>query len=292
MSKDIKGCIMQLQHFSVNDGDGIRTTIFMSGCPLRCKWCSNPESWALRPQLAFFKEKCVGCGRCIKICSKKNGECIVCGRCVEVCPEHARKIIGKIMSLEEIKEEIVRYTIFYRYSNGGITYSGGEPTMQLDLLRAMTETFYNMGIHQAIETCGYFNWNDVHDIFEKLDFIFIDIKHMDGIKHRELTGKDNGRILDNIKEIGKLNKTVVIRIPLIKGINDSDKNIKETAEFVRENVPGGMIEILPYHNYGSYKYDALGLSSFKNVFETPDKESIEYLKDLIKSIGVMITEYK
>lgn len=164
--------------------------------------------------------------------------------------------------------------------------------MQLDFLRTMAETFYNMGIHQAIETCGYFNWNDVHDIFEKLDFVFIDIKHMDSTKHRELTGQDNGKILNNIKEIGRLNKTVVIRIPLIKGINDSDKNIKETVEFVQENVPGGMIEILPYHNYGSYKYDALGLGSFKNVFETPDKESIKRLKVLIESSGVRTTEYR
>ena len=141
---------MQLQHFSVNDGEGIRTTIFMAGCPLRCKWCCNPESWLMKTN-KYVKE----------------------------------------MSIEEIIKEINKYNIFYRYSKGGITYSGGEPTFQTKFLRNMVNTFYNSGIHQSIETSGYFTWLDVEDIFQMLDFIFVDIKHFDSNKHRKLTGVGN-----------------------------------------------------------------------------------------------------
>lgn len=247
----MKGLIMQLQHFSVNDGDGIRTTVFMAGCPLRCKWCCNPESWSLKTN-QYVKE----------------------------------------MSIEEIVDEINRYTIFYRYSQGGITYSGGEPTFQLDFLRNMVNIFYNMGIHQSIETSGYFNWTDVRDIFEMLDFIFVDIKHFDNDKHRKLTGVDNNKILGNIKSIGKLNKEVVIRIPFIKDINDDEENISRAAKFVYDNIPNGKIELLPYHSLGNYKYDTLGFEEHKNTFKTPDDEDIERAKRIINSYNVEIIEYR
>ncbi len=134
---NIKGNIVQLQHFSVNDGEGIRTTIFMSGCPLRCRWCSNPESWTLTPPLAVFKNRCRGCGECRVICSEDN--CTSCGKCVPVCPANARKIMGRVISAGEIKEEIARQVIFYRHSAGGITYSGGEPTLQAEFFKTMVK---------------------------------------------------------------------------------------------------------------------------------------------------------
>ena len=242
---------MQLQHFSVNDGEGIRTTIFMAGCPLRCKWCCNPESWFMETN-KYVKE----------------------------------------MSIEEIIKEINRYTIFYRYSKGGLTYSGGEPTFQTNFLRNMVNAFYNNGIHQSIETSGYFNWSDVEDIFQKLDFIFVDIKHFDSNKHRELAGVSNERILDNIKSIGKLNKEVVIRIPFIKDVNDSEQNITNTAKFVYDNVPKGKIELLPYHSLGNYKYDELGIGEYKSTFITPSREDLKRAKDIINSYNVETIDFK
>lgn len=242
---------MQLQHFSVNDGEGIRSTIFMAGCPLRCKWCCNPESWSLETN------------------------------------EYVKK-----MSVKEIMDEIDRQTIFYRYSQGGITYSGGEATVQLQFLRNMVNIFYDKGIHQSIETCGYFNWIDAKDIFEILDFIFIDIKHFDNDKHRQLTGVDNYKILDNIKAIGRLNKEVVVRIPFIKDINDDEENINNTAKFVYDNIPNGKMELLPYHSLGNYKYDTLGLEEYKNIFHIPSKEDIEKAKSIINSYNIEIVEYK
>lgn len=246
-----RGKLMQLQHFSINDGEGIRTTIFLAGCPLRCKWCSNPESWNIEVN------------------------------------DYIKK-----MSLDEIISEIERYMIFYRYSNGGVTYSGGEPTLQKKFLRKMVNAFYNKGIHQSIETSGYFNLEEVEDIFKKLDFIFIDIKHMDNIKHKELTGVGNKIILDNIKSLGRLNKEIVVRVPFIKDINDSEENIKETAKFVYDNVAGGKIELLPYHSLGNYKYDSLGLKDYKNTFTTPTKDELDKAKQIIQDVGVKTIEYK
>lgn len=241
---------MNIQNFSVNDGEGIRSTVFLAGCPLRCKWCSNPESWSLNND--YVRE----------------------------------------MTLDDIVKEIRKNMIFYRYSQGGITYSGGEPTFQRDFLRAMVDTFYNMGVHQTIETCGYFIWDHVEDILNKLDFVFVDIKVMDGKKHKELTGVDNEKILNNIKKLGKLNIDLVVRIPLIKDVNDSIDNIRKTASFVSENIANGKIEILPYHSLGAYKYDKLGLSKFKNEFETPTKEEVFNVKEIIKSYGIEIVDFK
>lgn len=251
MVKKQRGTIFQIQHFSVNDGEGIRTTIFLSGCPLRCKWCCNPESWELKP-----------------------GQ------------------YGRVVTLGDIEKEIDRQLIFYRHSGGGITYSGGEPAFQHEFLRAMVNNFYDMALHQAIETCGYFDWDAVVDIFEKLDFIFIDIKHMDNEKHEYYTGCSNRIILENIVSIGRLKKEIVVRIPLIMGINDDKENISKTAEFIARHVPRGKIEILPYHSLGNYKYDNLGLQGFKNIYSAPDNDEVGEVKSIIKGYGVEIVEYK
>ena len=247
----IKGLIMQLQHFSVNDGDGIRTVIFMAGCPLRCKWCCNPESWSL--EINEYVDE---------------------------------------MSIPEIIDEVDRQIIFYRYSNGGITYSGGEPTYQLNFLENMVDIFYNRGIHQSIETSGYFIWEDVYGVFEKMDFIFVDIKHFNSRRHKQLTGVHNHSILDNIRAMGRLGKDIVIRIPLIKDINDDEGNIADTAEFVYRNIPNGKIELLPYHSLGNYKYKSLGLDEYEYSFQTPDEEDIQRVKEIINSYDVQTIEYR
>jgi len=291
-NEKVSGSIFQLQHFSVNDGDGIRTTIFMSGCPLRCQWCANPESWSLKPQLAFFQEKCRHCGRCAAVCQKGDSQCTACGACVPVCATHAREVMGKSMSVKEIAAEIKRYMVFYRYSEGGITYSGGEPSTQINFLQAMVDTFYNMGIHQAIETCGYFDWEQASHIFEKLDFIFVDIKHMDRARHKQLTGCDNKKILENIKKLGRLKKEIVVRIPLIKNINDTAENIKQTAKFVQDNVPDVKTEILPYHDLGTYKYQALGMDKYKHIYTPPSATDVKRTKAAIESHCVKTVEYK
>lgn len=301
---DSFGVVSQIQGFCVNDGEGIRTNIFLSGCPLRCKWCANPETWTPEPKLTVVKEKCIGCNRCVEICPRKaaknplycdvfeDASCDACGKCVDACPASARKVLGSVMSVQEVLDRVKKDVIYFRQSGGGVTFSGGEPTFQKEFLRNIADELYELGINIAIETCGLFSWEAVKDIFKKLDFIFIDLKIFDNDTHRDFTGMGNKVIFENIKNIGRLGKPVVVRIPLIKGINDDDENIMKTAVFVKEFVPGGEIEVLTYHDFGSYKYDALGKSKLKNKFDAPSYERVKEIEEIIRQNGVEIADFK
>lgn len=298
------GVVSQIQGFCVNDGEGIRTNVFLSGCPLRCQWCANPETWTAEPKLTVVKEKCTGCNRCVEICPQKAAlnpkledvfvteDCNYCGICVDACPNGARSILGAVMSVQDLVDRVMKDSIYFRQSGGGVTFSGGEPTFQKSFLRSLVNKFYDLGIDMAIESCGYFNWEDTKDIFEKLDFIFMDMKIFDREKHIEYTGMDNELIHENIKNIGKLGKPVVIRVPLMEGVNADDENILKVAAFVKENVPVGKIEVLPYHNFGSYKYDALGKIECRTEFETPTAQRVKEIEDLIRLSGVEVADYK
>lgn len=244
------GYFMEPQNFSVNDGDGIRTLIFFAGCPLRCKWCANPEG-------------------------QSTDNCLV-----------------KEYSVEELLRIIERQEIFYRYSKGGVTFSGGEATSNPVVLRELVNKLYDRNVNLAIETSGYFEFEDVKDILEKLDLIFIDLKHMDDVKHKTFTGVSNERILSNIKKLNGLNADVVVRIPVIEGVNADYDNIVDTAKFVKENINNPKIELLPYHSFGDEKYEALGIEKPSRDFKAPTKEKMEKLKILIEEQGIVVVSYK
>jgi len=246
---DLYGYFMEPQNFSVNDGDGIRTTIFFAGCPLNCQWCANPE------------------------CHGVNNQFI------------------KRYSVNQIIEIIKRQEIFFRYSGGGVTFSGGEATLQKDVLRYFVDNLYDKAVNMAIETSGYFEFDEVKDILEKLDLIFIDIKHMDDVQHKYFTGKSNEKILSNIKRINELNVSVVVRIPVIIGVNSNKDNIIKTARFVKENINNPKIELLSYHNFGDEKYEALGLKKPSRDFKRPNDELLTELKCLIEAEKVKIVSY-
>ncbi|RDY26995.1 glycyl-radical enzyme activating protein [Romboutsia weinsteinii] len=296
------GKVVRIQPFSVNDGDGIRTTIFLEGCKLKCKWCSNPDSWSGIVKLGVSKDKCKNCKKCIELCPQNikdlfdrkeiNSKCNLCGECVKNCTSNAICIMTNTMSIEEVVKRVEKDLIFFFESNGGVTFSGGEPTYQKGFLRELVNIFYDKGIDMAIETCGYFDWEKCKDIFEKVDHVFVDIKVMDENKHKRYTGVSNKIILENIKNIGKMNKSIVVRIPIISGINDDIENIKSTANFVKTNIKIPQIELLPYHKYGIDKYKMLGLDDYIYEYEAPSKVRIVELTNLIKSIGVKIVDYK
>lgn len=296
------GSFMELQNFSVNDGDGIRTIVFFAGCPLRCKWCSNPESWTAENNTAFYEKTCIGCGRCVKVCPEGIGinlnakgerdKCTSCGKCTEVCPTGSRKRLLFSNSIKEIMGFIDKQKIFYRYSKGGVTFSGGEATMQQDMLRELVNCFYDQALDMAIETSGYFDFDEVKDILGKLNLIFVDLKHMDSSSHKFFTGVGNERILANIARLGELEVPVVIRIPVIKGVNSDVENIRNTARFVKENLPNPKLELLPYHTLGYGKYEALGLDKPSESFGTPSKEELDELCEVIKAEGVEIVSYR
>lgn len=276
----IKGNVVRIQRFSVNDGDGIRTTVFLEGCPLKCRWCSNPDSWSGIVKLAVSKDRCVGCKRCVSVCpqgitslfdrKQVNEKCDLCGECINRCTQDAISQMTKEMTTDEVIKEIEKDFIFFLSSGGGVTFSGGEPTNQLEFLRELVYYFYKKGIYTAIETCALFD-------FEKC---------------KEYTGISNKKILENVKKMATLNKSMVIRIPVIPGFNDSTENIKQTAEFVKENVKNPKMELLPYHMLGLDKYKALGLYDYIYKFEVPSKEKINDLEGVIENCGVGVVRYK
>lgn len=293
---------MEPQNFSVNDGNGIRTIIFFAGCPLKCKWCSNPESCTNSNKIAYYEKTCIQCGRCAQACPygvgislKDIGErkkCKSCGLCVEVCSNNSRKSLIYSYDCEEILKIIEKQRIFYRYSGGGVTFSGGEATLQAGVLRELVNRLYDKAIDLAIETCGYFEFSDVKDIFEKLNLIFIDIKHMDDNKHVFYTGVSNKKILSNISRLNELKVPIVVRIPVIDGVNSDIENIRETAKFIKDNIDIPKLELLPYHSFGDSKYEALGLEKPSKQFKSPSQEALRKLYKIVEDEGVEVISFR
>jgi pyruvate formate lyase activating enzyme len=295
----MKGLIYNMQRFAIHDGPGIRTLIYMKGCPLKCLWCSSPQTQKPSPEILHIELNCKKCGRCIEACPNdaitiSDDECIKidrklcqsCGECVETCLNQALKLAGKSITVEELFQEVNKDSPFYRRSNGGITVGGGEPTMQHEFVAAFLKRCKQIYIHTAIESCGYVKWEYLEKILKYLDLAYFDIKHMDPLVHKELTGVSNELILENIKKASIL-YPVIIRIPIAPGLNDSDENILATAKFAAElgkNLQ--RIEILPYHKFGTHLYDQLDMEyKLKNV-EPPKDEHMEKLKELIELCGV------
>lgn len=298
----ISGYFMEPQNFSVNDGDGIRTIIFFAGCSLKCQWCSNPESCTNSNKIAYYEKTCIECGRCVQVCPYGVGinlnqrlereKCKSCGLCTEVCTTNSRKNLIYHYNSEQILKIIEKQRIFYRYSGGGVTFSGGEATLQTDILRELVNKLYDKAIDLAIETSGHFQFDKVKDILEKLNLIFIDIKHMDDGKHKFYTGVGNERILENISRLKELKVPVVVRIPVIDGVNSGIDNIRKTAKFVKDNIDKPKLELLPYHSFGNSKYEALGLKKPSREFKTPSQEYLIELYKIVKNEGVEVVSYR
>lgn len=287
-----KGIIYNIQRMSTKDGPGIRTTVFLKGCPLRCLWCSNPESQSFKPQLMFFEKLCVGCGACVKACTSHaikfiQGKapanpdlCITCGKCADVCPTNAREVSGKEMSTENVMRVLHQDSLFYENSGGGITFGGGEPTAGgeffLDLLRACAD----QGWHTAVDTCGFCSEEHFNKTIALADMFLFDCKHMIPEEHEKLTGQNNVLILKNMQAVFESKKEIHIRMPLMPGLNDSKENIGAMADFLKK-YNHTEVEIMPCHTFGWNKYSALNkiqpnirqyspdeLAKVRNVFET------------------------
>ncbi len=295
----VTGTIFNVQPYSIHDGPGIRTTIFLKGCPLNCWWCQNPESRARRPQLFFDAQKCAGCGACVEVCpvhaislqdARSRTDRALCdgsGRCVEVCPHQARTLMGREITAGEAFDEASADAIFFSESGGGITLSGGEPLRQPEFAAALLRLSRSAGIHTAIDTTGYAPWPILSSVVELADLVLYDLKHMDAKAHRIATGVSNDLILENARKIHRdLRIPMRIRVPIIPGVNDSTENIAAMARFVAEELGGAApVHLIPYHRFGISKYELLEIDGGSETV-APTPAHLEELSTLVASFGV------
>jgi len=289
-----EGLIFNIQRFAIHDGPGLGTTVFMKGCPLRCRWCSNPESWETYPEIMVHNIKCIaGCRKCLETCpsdaisftTQGSGievdreKCDLCMKCVEVCPSRAIERVGNWMTVEEVLGQVLADKIFYQNSGGGLTISGGEPLLQGEFVTELCKQGKEEGIHITLDTSGYGSWIVMEKVLRYVDLVLFDIKHMDSMKHKEGTEVGNELILSNLKKTASLCR-IWIRIPLIPKFNDSDWEIEEVTKFVSElNVE--KVSILPYHEWGVSKYAKLGRVYQLAGTSLPIEE---HLADIVKRI--------
>jgi pyruvate formate lyase activating enzyme len=276
------GTVFNIMRFSTHDGPGIRTTVFLKGCPLSCWWCHNPENWQHVPSEVYRRDRCSGCGICIDSCPQQALErtpqgivanpdrCVHCGRCVQVCPFEARERTLWKVEVSGLTQSIARDIPFYEQSGGGVTFSGGEPLCQPDFLLAMLAECARHEIHRAVDTSGYAAGEVLMAAARLTDLFLYDLKVLDPVKHALHTGVDNDLILKNLRLLSDSGAEVAIRIPLIPGVNDDDENIARTGEFIAGLPQRHRVELLPYHRTAGPKYAKLGLSFRGEHISPPD----------------------
>lgn len=285
-----KGIVFNIQKYSLHDGPGIRTTIFLKSCPLNCWWCHNPESKRLEKQVIFTKKRCIGCATCVSKCQeyaidliKENNiidkeKCNDCGICTEVCPTNAIELIGKEMTVSEVMKEIEKDRVFYEESKGGVTFSGGEPLMQDKFLYELLKECKRKKIHTTVDTSGFASWSTLEKISKLTDLFLYDIKHMEEEKHLRFTGVSNIPIFKNLEKLVSTHPNIHIRMPIIPRMNDDKNNILATGEFI-SSLGLNKVNILPYHCVGVDKYKRIGeIYKIPEILE-PTHEEMEAIKE-------------
>jgi pyruvate formate lyase activating enzyme len=299
---EARGVVFNIQRFSIHDGPGIRTTVFLKGCSLRCGWCSNPESLRRHPEIITRDIKCIRCGKCVEVCPQQAiavvedtriiqwETCDDCMKCAEVCPSGAIEAAGKTMTVAEVLETVGRDASYYRRTGGGMTVSGGEPLVQWQFALRLLEGAKSRGLHTALDTTGDADWEILNELLNVTDLVLYDVKHPVSARHQEGTGVPNERILDNLrKTVAKPGTTVWVRHPVIPRFNDSEEELKELCSFLLTlKPPVEKVSLLPYHRFGELKYAAMGKTYSWEETPTISDEQMAAFKELVESHGIEV----
>jgi pyruvate formate lyase activating enzyme len=306
----MKDLVFHIQRFSLHDGPGIRTTVFVKGCAMGCFWCHNPEGRHPYRELQYFSDRCISCGECVRVCPThahqmhdgvhhfERERCRSSGACVEVCCSGALEMIGREMTVEEVMREILADRPFYETSGGGVTISGGEPALSAGFVRAILSRCKDEGIHTAIETCGYCSWNALASLLPFTDLVMMDVKLMTPEKHEEATGNPNERILANAQMLAMTSTPLVFRTPVVPNVNDTPGEIRRIVAFLRElialrtgNGRGGganiSYELLTFHKLGSDKYRSLDMEYRASPLEPPSRQQMSELLAIATEAGLV-----
>ncbi|KNZ40258.1 glycyl-radical enzyme activating protein [Acetobacterium bakii] len=293
---DLEGIVFDIQRFSIHDGPGIRTIVFLKGCPLACWWCCNPEAQSIKPIMMYQIGRCIHCGLCLSVCpqgalSAQNpgfidrNKCIACGECAKICPTEALVLKGKTMTIKEVMDILRKDEAIYRHSNGGVTISGGEALVQHEFTTELLKACQVNGWHTAMETTGYTTSEQaLNEVFTYLDLVLMDVKSGDDETHKKYTGVSNALIQQNARKITEKARTVV-RVPTIPGVNADEKSFRNICDFAATLSGVDTIHILPYHTYGENKYDLLGRPYRMGKTPSLTQNQIEILKDVVESKG-------
>lgn len=291
------GCVFNIQKFSIHDGPGIRTIVFLKGCPLSCQWCSNPESQSTAITVLFDPSKCISCGKCVDACTvnaispQNDGlidrdKCVGCGACAQICPTHALEMSGEMISVKEILDDVCKDAVHFRRSGGGITLSGGEPLMQPDFAEVLLKGAKQRRLHTAMETTGIASIETLERIIPLVDLVMLDIKSFYSEPLERYVGITSKEVLKNALIIDSLANEIAIRIPVIPGFNADDQSIQAIASFVTHLKRVSRLHLLPYHNYGQNKYDQLNKAYAFSDVRAPSKNQMEHFKNIVESFGI------
>jgi len=300
------GLVFNVQHYALHDGPGIRTTVFLKGCPLDCWWCHNPEGRSFDPEILVAASRCMGCGRCKEVCVQRKGngkgngngsaagldpshatQCPLCGACVAICPTGAREIAGTRRSVGEVLEEVLRDRVFYEESGGGVTLSGGEPLAQPAFLKAILAECRRHEIPTAVDTCGFAPREDLMEIAGLSDLVLYDLKLLDDAEHVRYTGASNRLILENLQALGEVHQNIWLRVPIIPGVNDGVEHLEAMARLAASLGGVRQVNLLPYHETAVRKFEQLGEAYRLGRLARPSTESLDCVADRFRAYGLL-----